>query len=92
MARIAHVPIPTDDKAEALACIAAYKAQNPIKYEQKKAALFAKYGLDVVEDSVDPVEDDNDKELKAMAKKLKAAETKAANKVKKEAKLAADNK
>ena len=70
MARVEHVPIPKDDKAAALEAIAKYKAQNPVKYEQKKVALFARYGLDAVEDSVDPVEDDNDKELKAIKKKV----------------------
>ena len=71
--RIEHVPIPKDDKAAALEAIAAYKAQNPVKYEQKKEALFKRYGLDAVEDSVDPVEDDNDKELKALKKKVTKA-------------------
>ena len=72
MARIEHRPIPKDDKAAALEAISAYKAQNPVKYEQKKEALFARYGLDAVKDSPDPVEDDNDKELKAMKKKVSA--------------------
>jgi len=70
MARVEHVPIPKDDKEAALAAIAAYKAQNPVKYEQKKEALFARYGLDALKDSVEPVEDDNDKELKALKKKV----------------------
>ena len=91
MARLHYSPIPSDDKAAALEAISAYKAQNPIKYELKKKALFAKYGLDEVKDSVDVVEDENDKELKRVAKALKTAETKAANKAKKEA-LEADNK
>ena len=73
MARIEYVPIPKEDKAAALEAIAAYKAQNPVKYEQKKQALFARYGLDAVEDSVDPVEDDNDKELKELKKKVTKA-------------------
>jgi len=68
MARLQHMPIPQDDKAQALEAIAAYKVQNPVKYEMKKEALFAKYGLDAVKDSVDAVEDDNDKELKALKK------------------------
>lgn len=70
MARVEHVPIPKDDKAMALEAIAAYKVQNPVKYEQKKEALFKRYGLDVVKDSVDPVEDANDKELKELKKKV----------------------
>lgn len=73
MARVEHVPIPKDDSAAALAALAAYKVQNPKKYEAKKEALFARYGLDAVKDSVDPVEDDNDKELKALKKKVTKA-------------------
>lgn len=68
MARVEHLPIPKDDKAAALEAIAAYKAQNPVKYEQKKEALFARYGLDSVKDSVDPVEDESDVELKELKK------------------------
>ena len=68
MARLHRKPIPKDDKAAALEAISAYKVQNPVKYEQKKEALFKKYGLDAVKDSVEKVEDDNDKELKALKK------------------------
>ncbi len=70
MARIEHKPIPKNDKAEALEAIAAYKKQNPVKYEQKKVALFARYGLDVVEDSVEAIPDANDIELEAIKKKV----------------------
>jgi len=70
MARLEHVRISKDDKEQALAAIAAYKVQNPVKYEHKKEALFARYGLDAVKDSVDAVEDENDKELKALKKKV----------------------
>lgn len=73
MARIEHKPIPMDDKAAALAAIAAYKVQNPVKYEQKKKALFKMYGLDEVADSVEPVEDASDIELKEIAKKVTKA-------------------
>ena len=73
MARVEHVPIPKDDKAVALEAITAYKAQNPVKYEQKKEALFARYGLDSVKDIVEPVEDENDKELEAIKKKVTKA-------------------
>ena len=73
MARIEHKPIPKDDKAAALEAIAAYKKQNPVKYEQKKAALFARYGLDVVEDSVEEVPDANDIELAAIKAKVTKA-------------------
>lgn len=73
MAKIVQTPIPKDDKEAALAAIAAYKAQNPVKYEQKKKALFARYGLDAVEDSVEKTEDANDIELKELAKKVTKA-------------------
>lgn len=73
MARIEHKPIPKDDKAAALEAIAAYKAQNPIKYEQKKEALFKRYGLDVVKDSVEKTPDENDVELEAIKKKVTKA-------------------
>jgi hypothetical protein len=73
MARLVYAPIPTDDKAAALEAIAAYKKQNPVKYEMKKAALFARYGLDTVEDSVDETPDENDIELEAMKQKVTKA-------------------
>lgn len=73
MARIEHKPIPKDDKAAALEAIAAYKAQNPIKYEQKKEALFKRYGLDIVKDSVEKTPDENDVELEAIKKKVTKA-------------------
>lgn len=73
MGRIENTPIPKEDKAAALAAITAYKAQNPVKYEMKKEALFAKYGLDAVKDSVEPVEDANDVELKELKKKVTKA-------------------
>ena len=70
MARLVYEPIPKDDKAAALEAIAAYKAQNPVKYEQKKEALFARYGLDSVKDSVEVPDDANDIELKELKKKV----------------------
>ena len=73
MARLVYEPIPKEDKAAALEAIAAYKKQNPVKYEMKKAALFARYGLDSVEDSVDETPDENDIELEAMKKKVTKA-------------------
>lgn len=73
MAKLEHKPIPKDDKSAALAAIAAYKAQNPAKYETKKAALFARYGLNEVEDSVEKTEDANDIELKELATKITKA-------------------
>ena len=68
MAKLHYNKIPSDDNSAALEAIAAYKAQNPVKYEQKKEALFARYGLDSVKDSVDPVEDESDVELKELKK------------------------
>ncbi len=75
MAKIEHKPIPKDDKSAALEAIAAYKKQNPVKYELKKKALFARYGLNVVEDSasVEPVLDANDIELEAIKEKVTKA-------------------
>jgi len=81
MARIEHAPIPKDDKAAALEAIAAYKKQNPIKYEAKKEALFARYGL-TVEEEPQEIPDESDLELEAIKKKVtkKAAPKKAATK------------
>jgi hypothetical protein len=79
MARIEHKPIPKDDQAEALEAIAAYKKQNPVKYEAKKEALFARYGLNLVEDEtkVEETPDENDIELaKIKAKVTKKAKAK----------------
>ena len=70
MAKIDHKPIPTDNQLEALEAIRAYKKQNPAKYEQKKAALFARYGL-TPEAEVEAVPDANDVELEAIAKTVK---------------------
>ena len=70
MARIEYTPIPKDDKAMALEAIAAYKKQNPAKYEQKKEALFARYGLDSVKDEPQEIPDESDLELEAIKKKV----------------------
>lgn len=57
-------------KEEVVESLMAYKAQNPTKYEQKKEALFARYGLSLDEEVVvEP--DENDKELVALKKALK---------------------
>ena len=81
MARIEHAPIPMDDKAGALEAIAAYKKQNPVKYEAKKEALFARYGL-ALEEEVQEIPDENDLELEAIKKKVtkKAVTKKVADK------------
>lgn len=68
MAKLEYAPIPSNDKAAALEAIAKYKAQNPVKYAQKKEALFAKYGLNIEEEPV--TEDAEDLELKEVAKKV----------------------
>jgi hypothetical protein len=75
MARIEYTPIPKDDQMAALKAIAEYKKQNPMKYEQKKEALFARYGLDV-KDEPEEVKDVNDLELEVIAKKVTKKATK----------------
>jgi hypothetical protein len=58
------------DKAEIIEQLAKYKLQNPVKYEAKKAALFARYGL--TEDAVpEPVKDASDIELETLKAKAK---------------------
>lgn len=69
MARLEYKPIPLDNKAEALEAIAAYKKQNPVKYEQKKAALFTRYGL-TPDEEPQPIKDGNDLELEVIKKKV----------------------
>lgn len=66
------------DKMEILEALTKYKAQNPKKYEAKKAALFAHYGLTLEEEPV-PVPDESDKEIEA----LKEAVAKKASRIKK---------
>ncbi len=65
--------IPEMTNVEIIEQLAAYKAQNPAKYEAKKAALFARYGLTLEEEKVQEP-DENDKELEAL--KVKAKKTK----------------
>lgn len=38
---------------EVIKALAAYKKQNPAKYEVKKAALFAKYGIETISEEVE---------------------------------------
>lgn len=68
MAKLEYSPIPKNDQAAALEALAKYKAQNPVKYEAKKAALFARYGLNVADEV--STDDANDVELKELAKKV----------------------
>lgn len=71
MAKLEYSPIPKNDQGAALEALAKYKAQNPVKYEAKKAALFARYGLNIAEEV--STEDANDVELKEIAKKVSKA-------------------
>lgn len=57
-------------KDEILESLVAYKAQNPVKYEAKKEALFKRYGFSL-EDEPEVVKDENDLELEALKKKTK---------------------
>ena len=78
-------------KVEILKALTAYKLQNPVKYEAKKAALFARYGLDASDEPEEQAPDANDVELeKATAKAAK--EAKATAKAAKEAKATAKTK
>ncbi len=54
-------------QAEIVESLTKYKAQNPLKYEAKKMALFTRYGL--TPDAItEPVLDANDIELKEIKK------------------------
>lgn len=58
------------DQTEIINALIAYKKQNPVKFETKKAELYKKYGLDEIPQEV---EDEVVKELeakKASTKKL----------------------
>lgn len=56
-------------KEEVLESLMRYKAQNPVKYTQKKAALFAKYGLDLEDEPVE-LQDPEVQELEAIKKRV----------------------
>lgn len=62
-------PIPKDDKEAVLAALENYKKQNPTKYEAKKKALFARYGLNIEEEKQE-VKDANDIELEVIKEKV----------------------
>lgn len=83
MARIEHkkfVPTPEEarlgatpmDKLQIIESLEAYKKQNPTKYEAKKEALFARYGLSLEEEAQPAEPDESDKELTTLKKKAKA--------------------
>lgn len=59
-------------KAEIVAALKAYKAQNPAKYKVKKEALFARYGLtELAQEQVEEqLQDANDEELETLTKKV----------------------
>ena len=57
-------------KMEVLKALSAYKQQNPAKYEAKKAALFARYGLDASEEPKDIEPDASDLELQKAAENV----------------------
>lgn len=69
MAKLAFKPAPRDNKDEALEFLAAYKKQNPVKYEAKKAALFKFFGLEL-EAEKEEVKDESDKELEVIKEKV----------------------
>jgi len=56
-------------KVEVLESLMRYKKQNPTKWLTKKAALFARYGLDVNEEPVE-LKDAEDEELEAIKKRI----------------------
>lgn len=56
-------------KTEIIEQLIKYKLQNPVKYAQKKEALFARYGLDLQDEPAELV-DEEVEELKAVAKKV----------------------
>ena len=56
------------DKTEIINALIAYKKQNPVKFETKKAELYKKYGLDEIPQEV---EDEVVKELEAKKKATK---------------------
>lgn len=62
-----------NNKEEVINFLMAYKKQNPVKFELKKAALFKEYGIEAEEEKkVEPVKDATDlqlEEIKAKAKK-----------------------
>ena len=56
-------------KVEVLESLMRYKKQNPTKWLTKKAALFARYGLDVNDEPVE-LKDAEDEELEAIKKRI----------------------
>lgn len=62
MAKVELRPIDKSDKTAVIEALMNYKKQNPVKFEQKKAALFAKYGLED-EAIAESVKDETDEKL-----------------------------
>lgn len=71
MAKINELrPIDATDKAAAIEALMNYKRQNPVKFEAKKAVLFAKYGLEE-STPIDPVKDETDTVLETKLEEAK---------------------
>jgi hypothetical protein len=68
MAKLNFVPAPVGDKEASIAFMEAYRKQNPVKYEQKKAAMMKMFGLDEVPE---PVKDASEVELEVIKEKVK---------------------
>lgn len=62
MAKVELRPIDKADKTAVIEALMNYKKQNPVKFEQKKVALFAKYGLED-EAISESVKDETDEKL-----------------------------
>lgn len=60
------------DKVEIIEALMAYKKQNPVKYAAKKAALFARYGLNIEDEPVE-LKDEAEVELETIKAKVKKA-------------------
>lgn len=65
MATLEFKKIDAQDKALAIEALMNYKKQNPAKFEQKKEALFARYGLSI-DTPVEPVQDETDVVLETL--------------------------
>ena len=62
-------PLAGRPPVEVIEALEAYKKKNPVKYEMKKVALFARYGL-TPETVVETVPDESDVELAEIKKKV----------------------
>lgn len=62
------------DKSHAIEALINYKRQNPAKFEAKKEALFARYGISLDTD-IDAPKDETDVLLEKAAKATKKAKS-----------------